>query len=150
MAWSGAAWPGAAGHGMGASTFDRGCSLVHTRQMSQQPARYSGGLDDIRQAWMILAGGAPAVAQSLVDISVHGKSEIARVQASVAVLSRVGLPERVDVGVRVLPDFGEDEELASVSAAELVRSRLEALHVARHLHVVGGELAEAPEHETDH
>lgn len=98
------------------------------------PAK-QGGPADIQTAWKILAGGAPVAAAALVDIAEHGKSEIARVQASQAVLDRVGLAtpkERPQVTFHVIPkEFGEVGIGAQqLSPAEVIRSRLTKLGVA--------------------
>lgn len=96
------------------------------------PAK-TGGPDDIQTAWKILAGGSPVAAAALVHIAEHGKSEIARVQASQAVLDRVGLAtpkERPSVVFSVIPqEFNEVGVGAQhLSPAEVIRDRLAALH----------------------
>jgi hypothetical protein len=95
------------------------------------PAK-QGGPVDIQTAWKILAGGAPVAAAALVDIAENGKSEIARVQASQAVLDRVGLAtpkERPQVTFHVVPkEFNEVGIGAQqLSPAEVVRGRLKKL-----------------------
>lgn len=94
-----------------------------------------GGPQDIQTAWKILAGGAPVAAAALVDIAEHGKSEIARVQASQAVLDRVGLAtpkERPSVTFHVVPkEFNEVGIGAQqLSPAEVIRGRLKKLGIA--------------------
>ena len=87
--------------------------------------RKQGGPDDVRDAWRLLAGGAPVAATALIDIAEHGKSEIARVQASTAILDRVGLAPPKEVTFRVQPhEGGETQQL---SPAEIVRNRLQEL-----------------------
>lgn len=91
-----------------------------------------GGPQDIQTAWKILAGGAPVAAAALVDIAENGKSEIARVQASQAVLDRVGLAtpkERPSVTFHVVPkEFNEVGIGAQqLSPAEVIRGRLKKL-----------------------
>jgi hypothetical protein len=91
-----------------------------------------GGPEDIQTAWRLLAGGAPVAAAALVDIAEHGKSELARVQASTAILDRVGLAtpkERPTVIFPVIPEeFGKIGIGAEqISPAEVVRSRLKKL-----------------------
>jgi hypothetical protein len=92
----------------------------------------NGGPADIQTAWKILAGGAPVAAAALVDIAENGKSEIARVQASQAVLDRVGLAtpkERPSVTFHVVPkEFNEVGIGAQqLSPAEVIRGRLKKL-----------------------
>lgn len=87
--------------------------------------RKQGGPDDVRDAWRLLAGGAPVAATALIDIAEHGKSEVARVQASMAILDRVGLAPPKEVTFRVQPtESGETQQL---SPAEIVRNRLDQL-----------------------
>lgn len=103
-----------------------------------------GGPPDIQTAWRILAGGAPVAAAALVDIAENGKSELARVQASNAVLDRVGLAtpkERPSVHFAVIPaEYGQAGIGAQqLSPAEVVRSRLKKLGAAMAgLPAVGG------------
>jgi hypothetical protein len=92
----------------------------------------SGGPDEIQTAWKILAGGAPVAAAALVDIAENGKSEIARVQASQAVLDRVGLAtpkERPSVTFAVIPKEFDSVGIGAqqLDPAEVVRSRLKEL-----------------------
>jgi hypothetical protein len=94
-----------------------------------------GGPGDIQTAWKILAGGAPVAAAALVDIAENGKSEIARVQASQAVLDRVGLAtpkERPSVHFTVIPKEYDEVGIgaAKLSPAEVVRGRLKKLGIA--------------------
>lgn len=90
-----------------------------------------GGPEEIQDAWRILAGGAPTAAAALVDIATYGKSEVARVQASTAILDRVGLAtpkERPDVYFTVVPkEFGEHNLTQQLSPAEVIRKRLKDL-----------------------
>jgi hypothetical protein len=92
---------------------------------------HEGGPDDVQTAWRILAGGAPTAAAALVDIADHGKSELARVQASQAILDRVGLAtpkERPMVSFTVIPkEFNEAPLMEQLSPAEVVRQRLKEL-----------------------
>jgi hypothetical protein len=106
------------------------------------PAK-QGGPQDIQTAWKILAGGAPVAAAALVDIAEHGKSELARVQASQAVLDRVGLAtpkERPSVTFHVVPkEFNEVGIGAQqLSPAEVIRGRLKKLGLA----MAGGQHGE--------
>jgi len=94
----------------------------------------TGGPEDIQTAWKILAGGAPVAAASLVDIAENGKSEMARVTASMAVLDRVGLAtpkERPSVTFAVIPKEAQEYGITQqISAAEVIRDRLKALGAA--------------------
>jgi hypothetical protein len=92
----------------------------------------AGGPEEIKTAWKILAGGAPIAAAALVDIAEHGKSEVARVQASQAVLDRVGLAtpkERPSIHFQVIPKEYDEIGIGAqqLSPAEVVRSRLKKL-----------------------
>jgi hypothetical protein len=92
----------------------------------------TGGPQDIQTAWKILAGGAPVAAAALVDIAENGKSELARVQASQAVLDRVGLAtpkERPSVHFTVIPKEYEEHGIGptQLSPAEVIRGRLKKL-----------------------
>jgi hypothetical protein len=94
-----------------------------------------GGPEDIKTAWKILAGGAPVAAAALVDISENGKSELARVQASQAVLDRVGLAtpkERPSIHFQVIPKEYDEVGIGAqqLSPAEVIRGRLKKLGVA--------------------
>jgi hypothetical protein len=95
------------------------------------PAK-QGGPDDIQTAWKILAGGAPIAAAALVDIADHGKSEVARVQASQAILDRVGLAtpkERPQVTFAVIPKEFQETLMGpeQLSPAQVIRNRLKEL-----------------------
>jgi hypothetical protein len=84
-----------------------------------------GGPPDIQDAWRVLAGGAPVAAAALVDIAEHGKSEVARVQASTAILDRVGLAPPKEIHFRVVPSDAEEHGLTQqLSPAEVIRKRL--------------------------
>jgi hypothetical protein len=94
-----------------------------------------GGPDEIQTAWKLLAGGAPTAAAALVDIAEHGKSELARVQASTAILDRVGLAtpkERPSVTFAVIPKEFDAIGIGAeqLDPAEVVRSRLKELAAA--------------------
>lgn len=91
-----------------------------------------GGPDEIQTAWKILAGGSPVAAAALVEIAEHGKSELARVQASTAILDRVGLAtpkERPSVTFAVIPKEFDSVGIGAqqLDPAEVVRSRLKEL-----------------------
>jgi hypothetical protein len=91
----------------------------------------TGGPEDIQTAWKILAGGAPVAAAALVDIAENGKSEIARVTASTAILDRVGLAtpkERPSVTFNVIPKEAQEYGITQqLSPAEVIRARLKEL-----------------------
>jgi hypothetical protein len=91
-----------------------------------------GTPEDIQKAWRMLAGGASHAAQTLVDISRFGRSEVARVQASMTILDRVNLGTRSDIVVRAVP--AEFDQAASpddsVSPTELLKRRLAQLAAA--------------------
>lgn len=82
-------------------------------------------INSVRSAWKILAHGAPTAAEALVDIAENGKSEMARVLASQAVLDRVGLAPPKEVHFRVMPESGN--ETIGLSPAEVIRNKLAAL-----------------------
>ena len=100
----------------------------------------------VRSAFEILVKGAPDVAQSLLDLATSAKSEYVRVQAAQAILSRIGLPEKVDVGITAVHLVG-DASVGStgMSAADLVKERLKVLHAVPNLDddgIVEGEVVE--------
>lgn len=91
-------------------------------------AAVKGTPEHIQDAWRILAGGAPVAAAALVDIAEHGNSELARVQASTAILDRVGLAPPKEIHHRVVPHEVEDHAGAQLlSPAEVIRKRLKDL-----------------------
>lgn len=77
----------------------------------------------LHNAMEILAKGAPSAAQSLVDLSTTAKSEFVRMQASTAVLSRVGINEAIDVSLFAKEPPGTTEK----TAVELLQMRLDTL-----------------------
>ena len=96
--------------------------------MSNEPVAkgdQSSAISAVRSAWSILAHGAPTAADALVDIAENGKSEIARVQASQAILDRVGLAPPKEVHFRVQPSEGNETQ--QLSPAEVIRNKLAAL-----------------------
>lgn len=99
--------------------------------MAASQAGTLGGPEDIQTAWKLLAGGAPVAAAALVDIAENGKSELARVQASTAVLDRVGLAtpkERPSVTFAVIPKEAQEYGITQqISPAEVIRARLKEL-----------------------
>lgn len=112
-----------------------------------------GGPEDIQTAWKLLAGGAPTAAAALVDIAEHGKSELARVQASTAILDRVGLAtpkERPSVTFAVIPKEFDQVGIGAqqLDPAEVVRARLKELGQASPP-LVPGPAAEPWDHSTD-
>jgi hypothetical protein len=95
-----------------------------------------GGPEEIRTAWQLLAAGAPTAANALIDIADHGKSEVARVQASTAILDRVGLAtpkERPSVQFNVIPKNFDEVGIGAqqLDPAEVIRSRLKELAAAQ-------------------
>lgn len=84
---------------------------------------FGKSVESIRSAWAILAGGSPIAAQALVDIAAHGKSEMARVLASNAVLDRVGIAPKQEMTFRVIPT-GDDGITQQLSPAQVIRNRL--------------------------
>lgn len=62
-------------------------------------ARKRGGPSDVQEAFRILAGGSVNAAIALLDVIDHSESDAARVQASQALLDRVGLSARQQLSV---------------------------------------------------
>lgn len=89
-----------------------------------------GDINSIKDAWAIMAGGAPKMVKVLIGIAIHGKSEVARVQAAMAVLDRVGLAGKPDIAINVLPDnvMAQVGAVDAADAGAMVRARLEILH----------------------
>lgn len=87
----------------------------------------------IRTAWQILAGNSGHVAQTLVDIALHGENEGTRVTASIAILDRVGLGrvDRSEVAIHLLDAAAPPEGGGPVAAGDVVRKRLEAIHARK-------------------
>lgn len=111
-----------------------------------EPANHATLASSVREAFSILASGAPDVARSLVDLATGAKSELVRVQAATAVLSRVGLPEKVDVGITATHLVGDLDTNISGTAAEMVRARLRLLQsAAAEAEVLEGEVVSDPE-----
>ena len=88
-------------------------------------AQMEGSLGQIRAAWHILAQGAPAAAETLVELSGGARSEFVRAQASMAVLDRVGLGTVEAVVVENHLDGGDGGQ------ADLQRSTARAVLAAR-------------------
>ncbi|MGV1079753.1 MAG: hypothetical protein ACOYD1_07855 [Candidatus Nanopelagicales bacterium] len=91
------------------------------------PAATVDPLESVRNAFLILAEGAGPVAASLIEIAVNGKSEMARMYAATAVLDRVGLPAKVNVGVTATHLVGVVNGPDVNSAVEMVQARLQLL-----------------------
>lgn len=89
-------------------------------------------VENIQNAWKILANGAPAAAAALVEIATYGESEAARNQASMAILDRVGLGAKPELTVRVVPAEYDDRHTSDggLSPGEIVRKRLLELRQA--------------------
>ena len=91
------------------------------------PGDGQGSPVDIQKAWRILAGGSPAAAQSLLQVAVSGRSEIARVTAASRLLSIVGLGEKTEanVKVQVIPaEYTDEDENNDVPVSTKIRARL--------------------------
>lgn len=82
--------------------------------------------DNVRDAFNILAAGASGVAESLLDVAKNGKSEMARMYAAQAVLDRIGLPARVDVGLTATHLVGV-VPTGTGAAVDTVKTRLAQL-----------------------
>lgn len=83
----------------------------------------------IGDAWRVLTGGAVEAAENLLQMARTGKGA-ARVAAAQAVLSRVGIPNQVEVsaGVRMQVATMEDSPAdPSHALSTTVRARLDAL-----------------------
>lgn len=89
------------------------------------------GVNYVRDAWNILAEGAPNVAASLVNVAVNGRSEVARVAAAQAVLDRVGLPAKVDVGITATHLVGIVADTSGASQSPKVIERLAQIRAAQ-------------------
>lgn len=57
------------------------------------------GVEEIRGAWEALAADPVEVAETLVNLAVNAQSETIRMRAAQAVLDRVGLHARRDIGI---------------------------------------------------
>ena len=68
---------------------------------SARPANFSEAVALVRETWLNLASAAGISVDTLTDVMVNGRNDLARVNAATAVLDRVGLPARVDVAVRL-------------------------------------------------
>lgn len=100
-------------------------------QLSPQvPSGKSSPITYVRSAFEILANGAPAAAQSLVDLASGAKSEYVRVQAASTILSRVGLGEKVDVGISPSSLLQPESSGAGPTAAQILHERMAALREA--------------------
>jgi hypothetical protein len=97
-----------------------------------------GGVAELRTALGILCGSAPEVAQSLVNLSLNAKSEMARLYAAQAVLDRVGIAPRVDIGVRVSLADEDDYALQGPKPSDILRGRLSALESSGFQIIDGG------------
>lgn len=95
----------------------------------QQPAATPGA--GIRDAWSVLAFGAADAAASLVEVARSGRSEQARISAATALLSRVGITEKVEVAASVRMYAAQLDEGAVAdapqTAGDVIRQRLAML-----------------------
>ncbi len=93
-----------------------------------------GGPVEIQDAWRIMAGGAARVAEVLVEIAEDPDAPAgARVQASMAILDRVGLSARPEIVVRTVPtEFDQASQITDLgkSPAQIVRERMASLAAA--------------------
>lgn len=87
----------------------------------------SNEYEPIKRAFDVLKDGAEEVSKSLVDIAVNGKSEMARMYAAQAVLDRIGLPAKVDVGVTAVHLHGGIDGGPTGTAVDAVANRLKML-----------------------
>lgn len=87
----------------------------------------SNDLDYIREAFRILVQGAPKVAESLLHVAVHGKSELARVQAGTTVFDRIGMHAKLDIGLSAATLFTGTEGPVATGAVDTVKARLAQL-----------------------
>lgn len=95
---------------------------------SLDPDYPMGGPEQVQTAWQLLAGGAPKAAKALIAIASHGKSELARVQASAAILDRVGLGPKPETVIQIIPQQFLEQGLSSPeSLVDTVRKRLAVL-----------------------
>lgn len=104
--------------------------------MSEDPSK---AIESVRSAWMILANGAPKAAKALVDIAENGKSEMARVLASNAVLDRVGIPAKQEISFRVTPEMGGDNTTL-LTPSEMIRNKLAEIRASTLTITAGEEL----------
>lgn len=86
----------------------------------------------IRRAWSVLAAGSVPAAESLVNLAVNARSELVRVQASTAVLDRVGIGKVEGVVVADVEGAlaGEIDMGAGGGAAAILAARMRALSAA--------------------
>lgn len=95
--------------------------------LSAQGGEESPLIAYVRSAFTILAQGAPQVAESLLKVATEGKSEKARVDASIAIMDRIGMHPRVDIGITGTHLIGVVEDDAPKVAVDTVRARLALL-----------------------
>lgn len=101
--------------------------------------------DYVRSAFEIMAEGAPAMAESLVNLGKNAKSEMVRMMAATAVFDRVGLPGKVDVGITSVHLQGGLVDTGGKDPAEIVAQRLRLLEEHRaNANVIEGEVVQFP------
>lgn len=103
----------------------------------------------VKSAFEIMAAGAPAMAESLVNLGTKAKSEMVRMMAATAVMDRIGLPGKVDVGITAVHLHGGEVEQRE-DPAVVVAKRLELLqqyHQQQAASVIEGEVIPFPEQE---
>lgn len=100
--------------------------------MTSNIVRRAGKPEDIHAAWRTLAGGAQVAAETLIDVAENSLSDSARVQASTAILDRVGLQARQELHISAVPaEFRQDDTNdTALSQGDIVRRRLAELKAA--------------------
>lgn len=111
--------------------------MTHVPAEKPQPHEY------VRSAFEIMAEGAPALAQSLVQLGTSAKSEMVRMMAATAAMDRIGLPGKVDVGITAVHLQGGTVDTHGKDPAEIVAQRLKLLEQHRNS-VITGELVQFP------
>jgi hypothetical protein len=81
----------------------------------------------IRKAWVIMADNAPEVAAELAKLALTAEHEQVRARAGIAIMSRVGLHERIEVEFRYQDADSLPEAMATGSPVDIVKMRLAQL-----------------------
>lgn len=98
----------------------------------------------VKSAFEIMAAGAPAMAESLVNLGSKAKSEMVRMMAATAVMDRIGLPGKVDVGITAVHLHGGEVEQRE-DPAVVVAKRLKLLQqYHEQSNVIEGEVLPFP------
>ena len=91
--------------------------------------------EEVRAAWEALAADPVVVAETLVSLAVNAQSETIRIRAAQAVLDRVGLHARRDVGLDVRTFTTPANTGTPVRrAVDVVIERLAQLAAEREIH----------------